>query len=825
MVAMRWALAAGLALLPLESMAQPSASEALGLVEDKDDSAVKPISLSKIGEEADATKVRLEEIRGRISTEPALEHVDEELAEIAVRIKELDRETEAGDLAKLPERTLSDLIFAWDQIGRPIERLQARLGDESNRFESELRRVRSMLGRWQATQDEEGITPTARAQASEAARELLQVERRIHAQINEIHDVQSRVSEHSQVVSGRLSELTVARKAQRGQILARTTPLWRVSPWTSSPLMGVERRFFDRQVEQIRMFATDELGSLVALLLGWLATWWMLVTLNRLPRGDSPDESLGLAASLKRPRSASFVLTVSIFVLVGPPVPWLLRQAMWLVVLPGLIRLLTPTPYRSITVVFAGPLLLSLISELVPESTSLARYAHLITSVSGLLAALWVGRWRRNETLEGLALKGLRLVELLLAVSIAANIVGYAGLPPVINHATMFSIYAAALLVGCVGVLRALIRTSVHTELLRRSRAIHDYGDAIADTLIRYVVLASWVLWVVVAIDAIGLEEPLWARFELWLEDPWEVGALSVVPNDLIAFGLTLYGTLLVSRLLGFVLDEDVLPRLDLAQGLPSTLSMLVRYGVLAIGFFMATAAAGVELGKLSLLVGAFGVGIGFGLQNVVNNFVSGLILMFERPVKVGDTVEFESTLGEVTRIGLRASRIRTLQGAEVIVPNSSLTSNDVINWTLSDRRRRFEIEVGVAYGTDPERVIALLEKVSGDNERLLSHPKPQVWFSGFGDSSLDFQLLVWTDHFTDWRAVRSELRVAINRAIVDAGIQIPFPQRDLHLRSVDEGLLGRVRGAGAGAGPESRTGPELEPESKPEPRVPSDEA
>ena len=210
------------------------------------------------------------------------------------------------------------------------------------------------------------------------------------------------------------------------------------------------------------------------------------------------------------------------------------------------------------------------------------------------------------------------------------------------------------------------------------------------------------------------------------------------------------------------------------------------------MGFLIATVAAGVQLDKLSLLVGAFGVGIGFGLQNVVNNFVSGLILMVERPVKVGDTVEVGALLGEVVAIGLRASRLRTLQGAEVIVPNANLISNEVTNWTLSDRRRRFEVAVGVAYGTDPERVLALLVGVARSNARVLNTPAPTAWFAGFGDSSLDFQLLVWTGDFDDWRGVRSEITVAVNRAITDADIEIPFPQRDLHVRSVEPGVLER---------------------------------
>ena len=182
---------------------------------------------------------------------------------------------------------------------------------------------------------------------------------------------------------------------------------------------------------------------------------------------------------------------------------------------------------------------------------------------------------------------------------------------------------------------------------------------------------------------------------------------------------------------------------------------------------------------------GALGVGIGFGLQELVNNFVSGLILMFERPIQTGDTVEIGSLIGEVRRIGIRSSTVRTLDGAEVIVPNAKLVSNELVNWTLSDRLRRIDVPVGVAYGTDPSRVIDILVETAGSHPKALQYPSPQALFQGFGDSSLDFVLRFWTGDFDNWRQVRSDATVNVNNALKAAGVEIPFPQRDLHVRSV----------------------------------------
>jgi small-conductance mechanosensitive channel len=189
-----------------------------------------------------------------------------------------------------------------------------------------------------------------------------------------------------------------------------------------------------------------------------------------------------------------------------------------------------------------------------------------------------------------------------------------------------------------------------------------------------------------------------------------------------------------------------------------------------------------VDLTKKTVQVGAVAEGLGFGLQSVVNNFVSGLILLFERPIHVGDTVEAGNIQGQVQRIGIRSSIVRTGQGAEIIVPNSQLVSEQVTNWTLSDQLRRVDLPVGVNYSAPPQKVIEVLEAVATAHPMVLKNPRPQVLFVGFGDSSINFELRAWTDQFNEWGKIRSELAVAVYDAVQGAGMSFPFPQRDVHL-------------------------------------------
>ena len=261
-----------------------------------------------------------------------------------------------------------------------------------------------------------------------------------------------------------------------------------------------------------------------------------------------------------------------------------------------------------------------------------------------------------------------------------------------------------------------------------------------------------------------------------------ERGALSISVEDVLAFALTLWVAYLVSAFLRFALEEDVYPRVGLARGLSYALSSLLNYVLLTLGFLAGLAVLGLDLTKLTIMAGAFGVGIGFGLQSVVNNFVSGLILLFERPIHVGDTIEAGGITGSVRRIGIRSSVVRTVQGAEVIVPNAQLVTERVTNWTLSDRQRLIELPVGVSYSAHPKKVMEMLESVALAHAQVLRQPPPRAFFTGFGDSAINFELRAWTDQFDQWFQIRSELATAVYDAGQAAGISFPFPQREVRL-------------------------------------------
>jgi small-conductance mechanosensitive channel len=227
------------------------------------------------------------------------------------------------------------------------------------------------------------------------------------------------------------------------------------------------------------------------------------------------------------------------------------------------------------------------------------------------------------------------------------------------------------------------------------------------------------------------------------------------------------------------------LQRTHLEPAMQYAVGKIAGYLFIALGFYVALKLVGIDLSSLAVLAGAVGVGLGFGLQNIISNFVSGLIILAERPIAIGDRVELGEVAGLVTRISLRSTAVVTNDNITIIVPNSDFITNKVTNWSYGDPKVRIRLPFGVAYGTDPERLRELLLEVAGEHPKVLRDPASEVFFSGFGDSSLNFELGVWTAEMTSKpRRFRSELNYAIERKLRENHIEIPFPQRDLHLRS-----------------------------------------
>ena len=248
---------------------------------------------------------------------------------------------------------------------------------------------------------------------------------------------------------------------------------------------------------------------------------------------------------------------------------------------------------------------------------------------------------------------------------------------------------------------------------------------------------------------------------------------------------LLFYMILSISWLVRAYLEVNFYPARKIEPGVGISINRLIYYSFIVLGFALALDVMGISIQSLTVIIGALGVGIGFGLQNIVNNFASGLILLFERSIKVGDVVVVNGTWGTVKHLGLRATIIQTFANAEMIVPNSDLVSSTVNNWTMTNRRTRFTVKVGVAYGTDPELVKKVLLEIAANHSNVLRDPAPGVVFTEFGDSSLNFELRCWVRDIASMWKTQDEIMYEVDKKFKENNISIPFPQRDLYIKEL----------------------------------------
>ena len=266
-----------------------------------------------------------------------------------------------------------------------------------------------------------------------------------------------------------------------------------------------------------------------------------------------------------------------------------------------------------------------------------------------------------------------------------------------------------------------------------------------------------------------------------------KVGSVSISAIFLLKAAAFLAILVLLLRLLQNLVLQRALRRLPVSQAQRFALGRFFTYFFFLLGLFVGIQSLGVDLSSLVVVGGAIGVGVGLGLQNLVSNFVAGLILLVEQPIRIGDRVEVKDTLGDVIRIAARSTWIRTNDNIVIVVPNSDFISNATINWTGNDPQVRLHVPLGVGYGSDPEQVRELLLRAAEANTDVLKEPAPDVIFVAYGDNSLNFELRVWTTNRTHTPPIlKSDLYFAIFRLFKEHGIELPFPQRDLHIRSSD---------------------------------------
>ncbi len=803
----------------------------------KPDTAPAPIPIERVPRRLERDMDRLRQIRLDLSRIEGNSETRIELGAVLEGANAILTNVESVPFRNLPSVDL-------DNYRQSLERersLISNRGDELENLladlETDQRNLQRIQQEWVLTRDSLRIDSLAAPAFQASIGRVLATADSAEVELNKLLagllDTGDDLAGAGERIDAVLDQIEETEALHRRQLLIRDAPpLWRpVAVLTSyGSLAGDIGTYVPAKA---RTFVESSSGDQVRVLIHFLLFVLLLALFLRLrflSSGWSDDPSLETARHmLSRPYSAAALTALLASNWIYPHASFLLFDIVLVLSLIPVARLLPPLMLKELRRYLYGLLALFLVSRLttfLPPDSLAHRLSILGLGIGTTVWTLVVLRSYSKTDTEGEPVRDRwhRVVTFALRVglvgsclSVFLNVSGWANLSETVMQGMIPSAYVAIVVALGAAILIGVAHGIASGPILNRSKAFRDNRSrvlAVVRTLIQGIAILAWV-WG--ALSWFGAYREILSWFGSILTRQFSIGAVSISLGGILLFLLILWLASWISRIVRVILRDDIFAGLSISPGQADAWATLAQWAILLFGILFAAASAGVGGSQLAVLAGALGVGIGFGLQNIVNNFVSGFILIFEQPIKVGDKIEISSLnlLGDVRRIGIRSSTIHTLDGADVVVPNSNLVQSDLINWTLSDTRRRFTVDIGVAYGTDPQRVIDLLLAVANGSPRALKHPAPVAVFMGFGDSSLNFSLRSWAATFEDSFTVRSEISVAVNNALKEAGIEIPFPQRDLHLRSVApearEGLPPAPSASGPSAG---ATGPQGEPGS-----------
>lgn len=720
------------------------------------------------------------------------------LDSFARRFDNLRKQTDSLDIEQLSSIKINELYRQWgslqNDLGVSLESItdRARLLGEKKDLFTRTSKI------WKDTKEKAVREKAPRDLLSSIAKlqkELDNVNNGITTELNQLLSIQTSFSDKNLFIESELIKLKEFQiKNRRFLFTKNSPPIW--IGFADSSNKSVIREIVDLGKEYanavIHIFSDGE-----RLLLDFfLIVFFLLITFSiryyskKLPEDD---ESAKLAFRiLERPYSVTALLFLFFLAFITNESHSSIISLRKIIVLIPLLRVLL----NIISKVYKKPLIAVMFLLTLKEikvntgsETAVERWLLLVITILSILGILWlrksgfIQKSVKKEKIKYFLRRGSTVILFLFAVALTANILGYVMLGIFLVNGIYDGIFITILLFTSSVVLNGFLFIVLQTKTAQKLKTVQLYSEKIKKIFRKIVLVVFTFIWLEFVLNSFNIYLQAVDGVTWFLTKEWGIGNFAISFGDILSFALIIWISVQLAKFTRFILEVDILPQFRLPRGVPGAVTSLSRYTILGIGIFIAFLSAGLDLNKFTLLAGALGVGIGFGLQDLVNNFISGIILIFERPVQVGDVIVVGELTGEVKKIGLRSSIIRTWEGAEIIIPNGRLISSEVTNWTFSDKKRRMEIPVGVKYGSDVNLVKKLLLDCASSHNEVLSVPAPVALFKDFGESSLKFELRCWTANSDNRLEIESELRYRIDKAFKENNIEIPFPQRDIHIK------------------------------------------
>ena len=428
------------------------------------------------------------------------------------------------------------------------------------------------------------------------------------------------------------------------------------------------------------------------------------------------------------------------------------------------------------------------ISNLFIEVSTVDRVALLVVSV--LTAYISFRFVKQIDTSHEKHIPYSRLALWLLiifqALSVVFNIAGRFSLSKIIAVTSIYNFWLALGLYHFVQIMVQSLFIQLEANKLDKSDGISAYLDfKLLQAKFKSILnIIAVVMWLVTLLQNLSIEDNVFDFLSSFLNRSTKLGGTLFTFGSIIIFIGVIWLSSVIARVISYFYDfADQHKANTSVQRKNRTSLLLIRIGIFSVGFLLAVGASGFPLDKITIIISALGVGIGFGLQNIVNNLVSGLILAFEKPVQVGDVIEVANRSGTIKEIGMRSSKIATGNGAEIIIPNGDLISQHVINWTLSDNNRQVELSINVAYGCDVDKVKTILRNVLANRDDIMLKPEPVVYLDKLGPASVDFKVLFWAADISMWQQLKSRILSSIYKTFEAEGIEIPQPKQEVYVQ------------------------------------------
>ncbi len=697
--------------------------------------------------------------------------------------------------------TLRDLEVRWQKTAATLTDWTRTLTAQAAIIDDRLALLPDQQAAWTATRKaaQTGDTPPEiRERIDGVLAAITKTESELQAQRAKILSEQSRVAEQSKRVADALQLIRTAQTEAVSSLFVRDSPpIWnaRIFQPDSEPEFTEDKSaLFASQVDQLREFVAPRASHFIYLALIFCGIVGILIWVQRgAAKWTEQDPALRRANRVLQAPFATAAV-ISLFACGplfdgAPRLFWAILAIAALVPIVSILRRLVNRVFQPVLYALVVFSVIAQLRKVLVAMPGLSRLLLIVEVVGGMIFLVWLIRSTllssSGPTSHRIVRGAARFGIVLMAVILGATVLGYFRFANYLAAGTLSAAYTAVLFYAAAVILAGLTFFALRVRPFSEFRLVSLHRPLLHRRITRILFVIAAVAWALLALEEFSLRVPVIERITRILSAELSYQSLHLSLGAVLAFALTLWIAAMVSRFIRFALEEDIYRRFRFAAGSSYAASTLLHYVILMIGFFLAIAALGVDMSKFAVLAGALGVGIGFGLQNIISNFVSGIILLFERPVNVGDVVQVGEATGMIQRIGIRASVIRVANSSELIVPNSLLISEQVTNWTLSNRQRRIELPVGVAYGSKPPQVIELLTRVAAAHPSVAKNPAPQVLMTEFGADSLNFEVRMWTDEYDQWLQIKSDVAVAITDALADASIGIPFPQRDLHLQTI----------------------------------------